>query len=115
MGFLAQMAGLAVQNFASAAVGLVVAIALVRGFISRHQDGLGNFWVDFSRAVFRILLPLSAIFAIVLLAIWSDSKFDSPHAVHTLRWRIAKHPWWSGCESGSHQRVRYEWWWFFQR
>lgn len=84
MGFLAQMAGLAVQNFASAAVGLVVVIALIRGFISRQQDGLGNFWVDFSRATFRILLPFSIIAAVILLANGVIQNFDPAHAVHTL-------------------------------
>ena len=49
MGYLVQMAGLAVQNFLSAAVGMVVAIALVRGFIRSRTDQLGNFWVDLTR------------------------------------------------------------------
>src|SRR5271156_917574 len=56
-GHLVQMAGLAVQNFASAAVGLAVAIALVRGFARHRTDELGNFWVDLVRGVLRILLP----------------------------------------------------------
>ena len=84
MGFLAQMAGLAVQNFASAAVGLAVAIALVRAFVARHQDQIGNFWVDLSRAIFRILLPLSVVAAIVLLANGVIQNFSEPHVVHTL-------------------------------
>ena len=66
-GHLVQMAGLAVQNFASAAVGIAVAIAVVRGFARRHTGELGNFWVDLVRGVYRILLPVSIIAAIVLI------------------------------------------------
>ena len=67
-GHLVQMAGLAVQNFVSAAVGMAVAIALVRGFARIKANELGNFWVDLVRGTMRILLPLSVIGAIVLLA-----------------------------------------------
>ncbi|MGB9227297.1 potassium-transporting ATPase subunit KdpA [Mycobacterium sp.] len=67
-GHLVQMAGLAVQNFVSAAVGMAVAIALVRGFARRRTGDLGNFWVDLVRTVLRILLPISIIGAIVLIA-----------------------------------------------
>ncbi|MCU1618883.1 MAG: kdpA [Modestobacter sp.] len=67
MGNLVQMAGLAVQNFLSAAVGIAVAIALVRGFARTTTDRLGNFWVDITRTVTRVLLPLSVIGALVLV------------------------------------------------
>ncbi|WP_433710781.1 potassium-transporting ATPase subunit KdpA [Nocardia sp. CA-084685] len=67
-GHLVQMAGLAVQNFVSAAVGIAVAVALVRGFARRHTGDLGNFWVDLVRGTIRILLPFAFIFAIVLIA-----------------------------------------------
>src|SRR6202008_3459892 len=67
-GHLVQMAGLAVQNFASASVGMAVAITLVRGFARRHTGQLGNFWVDLVRGTLRILLPVSIIGAIVLIA-----------------------------------------------
>ena len=67
-GHLVQMAGLAVQNFVSAAVGMAVAIALVRGFARRHTHDLGNFWVDLVRGTLRILLPIAVIAAIVLIA-----------------------------------------------
>ncbi|MBB5873686.1 K+-transporting ATPase ATPase A chain [Allocatelliglobosispora scoriae] len=67
MTHVVQMAGLAVQNFVSAAVGIAVAIALVRGF-ARHRSGtLGNFWVDLTRITCRILLPLSIVAAVALL------------------------------------------------
>jgi K+-transporting ATPase ATPase A chain len=67
-GHLVQMAGLAVQNFVSAAVGMAVAIALVRGFARRNTGELGNFWVDLVRGTLRILLPISIVGAIVLVA-----------------------------------------------
>ena len=68
MGHLVQMAGLAVQNFASAAVGIAVAIALVRGFARKRTGELGNFWVDLVRGTIRILLPISVVAAIILIA-----------------------------------------------
>ena len=67
-GHLVQMAGLAVQNFVSAAVGMAVAIALVRGFARKRTGDLGNFWVDLVRGTIRILLPISVIGAIILVA-----------------------------------------------
>lgn len=67
-GHLVQMAGLAVQNFVSAAVGMAVAIALVRGFARMRTGDLGNFWVDLVRTVLRILLPISTVAAILLIA-----------------------------------------------
>lgn len=69
VGYVVQMAGLAVQNFVSAAVSMSVAVALIRGLASRGgRSRLGNFWVDVVRANLRILLPLSIIAAVVLLA-----------------------------------------------
>ena len=68
MGYLVQAAGLAVQNFVSAAVGIAVAAAVVRGFARRGTDRLGNFWVDLIRIVLRVLLPIAAIAAVVLIA-----------------------------------------------
>ncbi|GAB3152345.1 potassium-transporting ATPase subunit KdpA [Microbacterium neimengense] len=67
LGYTVQFAGLAVQNFLSAAVGLAVAIALVRGFARRGSGTIGNFWVDLVRGVGRILLPLAIVAAIVLI------------------------------------------------
>lgn len=68
MSNLSQMLGLAVQNFVSAAVGLAVAVALIRGLVNRRGDGqIGNFWVDLVRSNLRILLPLSVIVAFILL------------------------------------------------
>jgi K+-transporting ATPase ATPase A chain len=68
MSHLTQMVGLTVQNFVSAAVGLSVAIAFVRGLVRRRSDTLGNFWVDLTRSVTRILLPLSLLAAVLLVS-----------------------------------------------
>ena len=68
MGHTVQMVGLTVQNFVSAAVGLAVAIALIRGFVRHQTDRLGNFWVDLVRGTVRILLPIAFVAAIVLIA-----------------------------------------------
>ena len=65
MSHLTQMAGLTVQNFASAAVGLTVAIALVRGLIRRRSETIGNFWADLTRSTTRVLIPLSVVLALV--------------------------------------------------
>jgi K+-transporting ATPase ATPase A chain len=91
MGYLTQMSGLAVQNFLSAAVGLVIAIALIRGLIRSKTDKLGNFWVDVTRAVVRLLLPLAVIGGIVLMASGVIDNFSAYHTVTTL--------------SGAHQTI----------
>src|SRR5262249_17090625 len=66
MSHLTQMAGLAVQNFLSAATGIVVAIALIRGLVRSNAKGLGNAWLDLVRATLWILLPLSCALALIL-------------------------------------------------
>lgn len=68
MGHLVQAAGLAVQNFLSAAVGIAIAITLVRGFARHGSTTIGNFWVDMTRGVLRLLLPISVVGALVLIA-----------------------------------------------
>ncbi len=68
VGYTVQLAGLAVQNFVSAAVGIAVAVALVRAFASRRSGTIGNFWVDLVRGTFRILLPLAVVAAVILVA-----------------------------------------------
>ena len=84
MTYLTQMAGLAVQNFLSAAVGLVVAIAMIRGFIRSRTGTLGNFWADLTHAVVRLLLPLSVIGAVILMAGGVIDNFASYHTITTL-------------------------------
>lgn len=68
MSYFTQMLGLTVQNFLSAASGMSVLVALIRGFIRRNSDGIGNFWVDMTRSTLYILLPLSLILAMVLVS-----------------------------------------------
>ncbi|NJP98700.1 potassium-transporting ATPase subunit KdpA [Nonomuraea sp. FMUSA5-5] len=84
MGHLTQMAALAVQNFVSAAVGMAVAIALVRGFARRKAGTIGNFWVDLVRGTIRILLPIAFVGALVLVAGGLIQNFAGPHEVSTL-------------------------------
>ena len=84
MSHLTQMAGLAVQNFVSAAVGIVVAIALIRGFTRSKADRIGNFWVDLVRCVVRVLLPLSVVAAIALIALGAIQNFSSGTGLTTL-------------------------------
>ena len=76
MGYLVQMAGLAVQNFLSAATGLVVAIALIRGFARHTVTTIGNFWVDITRSTLYVLLPLSVVLALVLVSQGVIQNFD---------------------------------------
>jgi K+-transporting ATPase ATPase A chain len=84
LGYTVQMAGLAVQNFVSAAVGIVIAIALIRGFMRTKTDRLGNFWVDMTRIVIRVLLPMAVIGAIVLMASGVIDNFNLTHTIATL-------------------------------
>jgi K+-transporting ATPase ATPase A chain len=84
MGHLVQMAGLAVQNFVSAAVGIAVAVALVRGFARKLTPEIGNFWVDLVRIVIRYLLPIAVIGAIVFVAAGMVQNLSSGTDVHTL-------------------------------
>jgi K+-transporting ATPase ATPase A chain len=84
MGHLVQMAGLAVQNFVSAAVGISVAVALIRGFTRSRTDRLGNFWVDLTRGVLRILLPLSFVLAIVFASQGVIQNFSAAKEVTTV-------------------------------
>jgi len=67
LGHLVQMAGLAVQNFLSASVGIAVAVALIRGFAGRKTGTLGNFWVDLTRITLRVLLPICVVVTVVFM------------------------------------------------
>ncbi|WP_371625482.1 potassium-transporting ATPase subunit KdpA [Streptomyces sp. NBC_01116] len=81
MGHVVQTGGLAVQNFLSAAVGMAVAVALVRGFARSRTGELGNFWADLVRGTVRILIPISVIGAIVLVACGAIQNFSGIHQV----------------------------------
>ncbi len=84
MSYMTQMVGLAVQNFLSAATGIVVAIALVRGLARRNSQAIGNFWVDITRSTLYVLLPASLMLA--LLLIWQGVPQNfSPYKSVTLR------------------------------
>jgi K+-transporting ATPase ATPase A chain len=91
MGYVTQMSGLVVQQFMSAAVGIVVAIAMIRGFTRSRTDKLGNFWVDVTRCVIRLLIPLSIVGGLVLIAGGSIENFNAYHTITTL--------------SGAHQTI----------
>ena len=95
MSYLSQMAGLTVQNWLSAGVGIVVAVALVRGIIGRSGKGLGNFWQDLVRTVLYVLAPISVVGALVLVSqgvIDNFSTYLSAHTVTGLTQSIAMGP-----------------------
>ena len=77
MSYLTQMLALAKQNFTSAATGMVVLVALIRGFVQKQMNTIGNFWVDMVRTVLYILLPLSLVFALVLVSQGVPQTFSS--------------------------------------
>jgi potassium-transporting ATPase potassium-binding subunit len=91
MGYVAQMSGLVVQQFMSAAVGLCVAIAMIRGFVRSRTDKLGNFWVDVTRCTIRLLIPLSIVGGLILIAGGAIENFHAYQTVTTL--------------SGAHQTI----------
>src|SRR5262249_44556258 len=91
MTYIVQMSGLAVQNFVSAAVGMAIAIAMIRGFIRSRTGTLGNFWVDLTRGTLRVLLPLAVVGGLVLAAGGLIDNFSAYHTVSTL--------------SGAHQTI----------
>ena len=80
MSYLTQMAGLAFHNFVSAAAGIAIAIAVIRGFVRRSAKTLGNFWVDLTRATLWVLLPISLVFALVL--VWQGVPENFSPYVH---------------------------------
>lgn len=84
LGYSVQVLGLAVQNFVSAAVGMAVAVALVRGFARRRTGTIGNFWVDLTRGTLRVLLPVSVLGAVVLIAGGVIQNWAAPTDVTTL-------------------------------
>ncbi|AIA06389.1 potassium-transporting ATPase subunit KdpA [Streptomyces noursei] len=81
MGHVVQTAGLAVQNFVSAATGMAVAVALVRGFARSRTGELGNFWADLVRGTIRVLIPLAIVGALILVACGAIQNFAGIHEV----------------------------------
>ncbi|HEY5344528.1 MAG TPA: potassium-transporting ATPase subunit KdpA [Solirubrobacteraceae bacterium] len=95
MSYFSQMAGLTVQNFLSAAVGICVAVALIRGIVGRSGKGLGNFWQDLVRTVLYVLLPISILGALVLVSqgtIQTLSHYLTAHTITGLNQSIAVGP-----------------------
>ncbi len=84
MSYLSQMGALAVQNFASAAVGIAVAVALIRGFCRRGAKTIGNFWVDLVRGTIYVLLPIAFLSAIVFIGQGALQTLSGPAHVHDL-------------------------------
>ena len=84
MSYLTQMVALAVQNFVSAATGIAVAFALIRGFARRSAQGIGNFWVDLTRGTLYILLPLSILLAVVFMGQGVIQNFETYKDVNTV-------------------------------
>ncbi|MFG3497618.1 potassium-transporting ATPase subunit KdpA [Streptomyces sp. NPDC047928] len=84
MSHLTQTGGLAVQNFVSAAVGIAVAVALVRGFTRSRTGDLGNFWADLVRGVVRILVPVSVVAALLLVAAGAIQNFGGIQEITTV-------------------------------
>src|SRR5689334_20803217 len=85
VSYLTNMAGLAVHNFTSAAVGICLAIALIRGFARRETRALGNFWVDLVRCTLYILLPVSLVVALIYVSQGMIQNFNAYLTVHTLQ------------------------------
>ena len=93
MSYLTQMVGLAVQNFLCAASGIVVAVALIRGFARHTAQSIGNFWADVTRATLYILLPLSTLLAVALVsqgAIQNFSAYKNVQTLETLAYQAPK-------------------------
>ncbi|MGW1885550.1 potassium-transporting ATPase subunit KdpA [Streptomyces sp. NPDC001970] len=84
LGHLVQMTGLAVQDFVGAAVGIAVVATLIRGFTRKKTAHVGNFWVDLTRIVLRVLLPISFVFAIVLVAAGAIQNFHGFQSITTI-------------------------------
>jgi K+-transporting ATPase ATPase A chain len=84
MTYIVQMSGLVVQQFLSAAVGLAIAIAMIRGFIRSRTGTLGNFWVDLTRGTVRLLLPLAVVGGLILAASGAIQNFADYHTITTL-------------------------------
>lgn len=85
MSYLTQMLGLAVQNFVSAATGIAILVALIRGFIGRETQTIGNFWVDLVRSTVYILLPLAMVLSVALVSQGVLQTFRQPQVVELVQ------------------------------
>ena len=103
MSYFVQMAALTVQNFASAAAGIAVAIALVRGFARQEKKTIGNFWVDVTRATVYVLLPISIVGGLMFCSHGRDPEPASLHDCDHCGRRETGYRAGAGCVAGSHQ------------
>ena len=92
LSYLVQMAGLAVQNFLSAATGIAVAVAVIRGFARHSSRTIGNFWADLTRSTLYVLLPLSVVLALVLASQGVIQNFDAYRDAKTLEVQTYQNP-----------------------
>jgi K+-transporting ATPase ATPase A chain len=92
MSYFTQMLGLAVQNFFSAATGIAVAFALIRGFARRSAQGIGNFWVDMTRSTLYVLLPLSLVLAVIFMGQGVIQNFSAYQEVTTVESQTYANP-----------------------
>jgi potassium-transporting ATPase potassium-binding subunit len=92
LSYFVQMIGLGVQNFVSAATGIAVLLALVKGLSRKTTDKLGNFWVDLTRSTLYVLLPLSIVFAVFLVGQGVVQNFDTYQTAHTLQGTVQSIP-----------------------
>ena len=109
LSYLVQMAALAVQNFVSAAAGIAVAIAVIRGFARQETDRIGNFWVDLTRATLYVLMPISIVAALVFCSqgvIQNFHPYTVAKTVEGATQTIAQGP---GRVAGGHQATGHEW------
>jgi potassium-transporting ATPase potassium-binding subunit len=93
MSYLSQMVGLAVQNFLSASTGIVVAIALIRGFARHGAQAIGNYWVDMTRTILYVLLPLATLIAVLLVSqgvLQNLSPYKDVTTIETLQYEQPK-------------------------
>ena len=106
MSYFTQMAGLAYHNFVSAAVGMAVAIAFIRGIAQREKETIGNFWVDMVRASLWVLLPIAVVGSLFLVSQGVVQNLKR-HGAHRGRPHAGDCPG-SGGVAGNHQAVRYQ-------
>jgi len=85
MSYLVQMVALTVQNFVSAATGIAVLLALIRGLSRKTTEKLGNFWIDLTRTILYVLIPLSIVFSIILVSQGVIQNFKSYETIHTIQ------------------------------
>ena len=109
MGYLVQMAGLTVHNFVSAATGIAMALALIRGFVRREAKAIGNFWVDLTRCTLYILIPISVVVGLVLVWQGVPQKSGCLYRGDDARRGEADHRPRPGRLAGDHQGARHQW------